>query len=694
MSNPTYQLYVSDCIGLANSLTVKSEATAHSMNKTMSDYGYAVDLNTPITWKYYVNLGGEYHPADKPMYVLSTDTQEKILFSTEVLKRHPNTRFLYTHNSEETRLLTEQYPDQWLLIRGIIDPVEPNVAIAADDHEILSFNNQYIEPQEESLVSSIQHHINFITERWFMNDFKNTDPLYSASLLGILSLSIYDHIINHRVAMCKSNEAHTYHIWEYLGSHGYLDKYRNSVNLKQALWLYRNIQWIYDNKGKTETFDSLVKHLFSDLNIRLFTYDLVLDSKYINQDKKPSITVDRVSINLPENSGSMMPTSVDEISLKLRKSVGADNSWIKEEVDGVIATCERGQTSKYATKVIEALVEYPKPISEISTIDFQMRHWVKFAAEGTYTTYIYINEPKTGAQIRVNPLEAYILNMYLFSLWMERPLHVIPPLRVGRVIKNTLPTEEELMGLTTKRGVTKEVAEWIIEQIPKITSMISMNEFNKYVHDLVDSCRRIKYLKEIQESDPCQIAIEFMYEALFEDRVYNTGMSMDEFISSIGVDFSVLRPMEARELSMTIIQAATGIRLGSNGSAGEMQAAMISIMKQVSSYNINFITNFSDLSPIAAKRATIRFMDMEKTIVRGTEFCEGGYRYDEVSKLINKDSILTLNNMTDTDVVHTVVHHIAVPGKTNLTPNRPTQVIRFESPRVSIKVRNKNNVEK
>lgn len=66
MSQTLHQIYQSKAkIVLARTMVVKFHSIAEAINQTLIDQGYTVDVNNPSTWKYYLNMFGEYHQADK-----------------------------------------------------------------------------------------------------------------------------------------------------------------------------------------------------------------------------------------------------------------------------------------------------------------------------------------------------------------------------------------------------------------------------------------------------------------------------------------------------------------------------------------------------------------------------------------------------------------------------------------------------
>jgi hypothetical protein len=55
--------YLDDTFKLASTLTIKSQDSIDRINELLTlQYGNnAVDVNDPSSWKYYLNICGEYH---------------------------------------------------------------------------------------------------------------------------------------------------------------------------------------------------------------------------------------------------------------------------------------------------------------------------------------------------------------------------------------------------------------------------------------------------------------------------------------------------------------------------------------------------------------------------------------------------------------------------------------------------------
>lgn len=135
-----YRVYLENTILLVRTLVIKSEESANAINDYLvSVFGpSSVDYENKNTWKYYLNLAGLYHPSDEKMEVLSLDTLKLIIFNKRNLEIHTKTREVYSIGTSNYKELCSKHPHQISLIKGILSPIDINLAIEAENDTILN----------------------------------------------------------------------------------------------------------------------------------------------------------------------------------------------------------------------------------------------------------------------------------------------------------------------------------------------------------------------------------------------------------------------------------------------------------------------------------------------------------------------------------------------------------------------------
>lgn len=147
MSSAYYRIFVSQVMTLAKTMVVKSEVAAETINRELQSFGESLSSD-PHTWKYYMNLAGLYHPTDTVMTVTSMDTLEEIEFTRDNLKIFRATASAYAYGSRYYRDLVARYPTQETLILGILNPIDINKALGAQDGDILYYDTTLVESQK------------------------------------------------------------------------------------------------------------------------------------------------------------------------------------------------------------------------------------------------------------------------------------------------------------------------------------------------------------------------------------------------------------------------------------------------------------------------------------------------------------------------------------------------------------------
>lgn len=263
-----YDLYRKEIINFLQTVTIKFELFSEMMlTRLESEIGIVPEH--PEDNPYYKNLCGEYSELDTPMYITSVDTGEEVLFDKHLKTNHPKTAAIYKIPSQEFEILCQKYPEQVGLIKSIVYPVtDIQTAISAENFSLLAYDSSILHSNErESLVLCLERTLQYIYERWYIADY-SYEKLYPITFMGIIWAILPQALLAQRVRNIKTPYVHPLHIWEYLSAKG-LKSYRDILTDTQALYLYRNIDYILQNKGKKRTLEILAENLLKDLQVKL-----------------------------------------------------------------------------------------------------------------------------------------------------------------------------------------------------------------------------------------------------------------------------------------------------------------------------------------------------------------------------------------------------------------------------------------
>lgn len=608
MSSSFYQLYIDGIMTLTKSLVIKSSKTAEMINDFLIAYGHNVSLSEPETWKYYLNLNGQYHETDKVMTIVSMDTLETIEFTKENLAIHLATRDNYVQGTQFTEELIRQYPDQELLINGIITSVDINTAINAKDGTILAYNELLVEENELNLIPKLQEWITGFHTRWNLTDYSITDELYPAAFLGILYLNIPPVIINLRLENCHTQYVHSFHVREFLASNGRLDAYLDFLTTKQALWLYRNIRYLQRNAGKQTTFRLLVDNLLTERGFPLVAYDMRHNLENIVDDIYPETELSFKYLNFGSNDSIRTVRTLNEILDK--QIVLADGNFeeIDLALDYIPGRFKNSPHNEVSTKVLESIITDVTSSSVYSLEDMLLNHWLYLSTHDRYVAFITTTNPSTGNVYTLSVKEAFTLFLYCFNRSNNVILEDIPIITATGIKRPTTPTIEELLTFTDTDYVPVERLEAILADHPPMGVYISRAAFYNYCVQLHDLHERLYYITGREEHMLSRGMVENINNKIwFHDQcTLVEGLNYEQWFELKGFEMDNLTPLECSIMAADILEEATGYKANQSRSLRELQRAMLDIMTQLSSYTVHYLQTINADEFLKSEWAAIR----------------------------------------------------------------------------------------
>lgn len=619
MASAQYEIYINNVFSLARTLVIKCTAVADAINANLDDLfaksggdpRYAVNPALPATWKYYLNLSGQYHASDTMMTVISQDTLQTINFTTDNLKYHIATAQAYQPGGRYFNDLMARYPTQEMLARGILNPVNINTAIAADNGQVLWWDPTLVESNEMDLIADLTRYAQNYFHRWYVAAYGNTDDLYVAAMLGVMYANLPNVILNTRLKYCKTYQAHSFHIREYLAGAGRLDEFVDSLTKEQLLWLYRNIDYIQRNPGTQETFESLVEHILTARNIPLSGWQMRHDLTDLETSLLPTPEFVRENINFVLSDSAADTRSV-EAMLEAEIPLARDNDARPDTVAEVTSLMANSLSDNLNTKVLESDMLDLTDAAPYTLSDCLVNHWLYFATLGRYNAVVTVDNPKTGDTYTFSSADAFVVFVYAWTLGQGLPLDTIPMWWANKVMKLTAPTDQELLQLVDPRVIDQEDLDASRLHQPILqrtyisiqsfnTAVRAIHDFELFQHQLFSTQGHLwkrAYLETITldywVDYKCDLGAGQNYLAWFQER---------------GLDVPTLDQAQLATLANEILAEATGQNLAVVESLADLQSAMLRLMARLSSYSIQFLASINTSPVKVIERPSIRLGD-------------------------------------------------------------------------------------
>lgn len=596
--NNYLKIFLVNTIALIRSIRLKSNITAEALNDLDRLRGFPVDELKPKTWRYYLNLQGEYHPANEVMYITSHDTYELIELNKANLLIHLLTTRNYYVGGQYYKELVDRYPDQEILIQGIFNPVPFDKSIDALDHQILSYNTALIEGNEQYLIPNLQLYIdNFFSNRHNPN-YPLIEPNYYVKLLSGLSTKLVLEVLRLRQTVCKTEKAHSFHVRHFLLSYSKIGLEFRYMTHDQQLWFYKNIHYINRNVGKESIFTTLVDKVLTARGYSLVGYDLAKTKEGLLEYLKPNLEFKQIQINrIPPATGTG-DKSMNSIYTKER-DVAPDNRLL---MDGhVIKTREVGETSAYGsvpTKVLESNTldrsdSEPFTISEIT-----LNHWLYLGTIGAYNSIVQLTNPSNGERYRLNMKDAFTTFLYCYNKGLGIELLHVPNLTANRVIRHPLPNFKELRRLASTELVPDYYIRHILNTQPELGTYVSIDAFRGFCREVWATLFRHREMRFLSGNYRREGELHTLVDRCYADIPINLAneVTYNEWLNLKGINLSTMAPSDFMTLAQTILSTCTGADLNETTGMKENHAAMLRIMRSLSPYSVQFVAEINDSS--------------------------------------------------------------------------------------------------
>lgn len=594
MLDNDFKIYCQSNIDLAKSIVIKVESAAKLINLDLLSRGEDVDFSDPHSWKYYVNLNGEYYvgnsikedTSDNMMKIRTTEDGSLVDLTKANLAANPLTKANY---DLYVNRLAEAYPLQENFIYRINKPIDINAAVDAEEFQILFYDNALVASNEITLMDKVQRWIYNFRDRWFKEDFQISDRYYVASFLAVMYQKLPLAIMGFRHEACGTPEVDQYHLWNYLNDHYELGKYRDYLSIKQALWLYRNMVDIQRNAGKKRVFSALLENITRPKNLVANKFDFVkADSQDLLNGRGEGEYLKREyldsSIDLTEQ-----PTEDPQAVLyKTRDKALKNRAELSADQQELIEKGRYELKDQLPTGIIEFELGSATLAQLANDIKYRIEYWLYLSTLNMYNTNYAFDIPNSG-RIILNAKDAFIL--YEYARYARNGVHVetIDPI----VAKSVISFDPSISIAMFRSNVPEEyvsddfITQTLANRIPSITVTNSVT-LEEYAEAVIQ--RRIRHKLSIDNLTRLNYRAhhENVIEGIYDDYtcvLEPVGTTFNDWLASKRINRFSLTNFDWQTVMLDTLFQCTGIDPDNLG-VGVSKSAMIEIIDRLTSYNL------------------------------------------------------------------------------------------------------------
>lgn len=591
-----FKNFMSSVYALAGSMVIKDHNFAEVIENSIisSKIRLGLEMNPSHSkWKYYLNISGEYHPTDEVMKIISLDTLEEIDFTKANMVIHRSTKKGYATEGKYTKELLERYPNNHLLVKSILNPVDIDIAISAPNYTIMQWDANEVEIQEVSLIGEIQERIDILVDNWFNAEFKIFDAGYAQGFYKQLIAMLPLFIIQCREVNEFTYKVHSYYLWSYLETKAGLYKYKNYLNFQQANWLYRNINFILTNLGKQEVLDELIRILLTDKNIPIGKYltDHLTEEMDAQLSLKPKAIVKKVPLNLLDFVGKEAKDNSISYLLKKEISLARSNG---DDLDAVTSETEELLAGYIGAplKMLETDVLSSNENAIYSLEETLIYHWAFYSDQNIYLSRFFIRNGKTGGMMTMDAKEAFVLYSYLIALKSGRKPTTFPHIELRDVVNPYF--DKDLPTYLFGEEIDSKYIDLFNDTYPQVTDFISSESFREACVEYHQWLVLMNAAVEFPENH----IVRNRYDEYMHRRLLNgiLDMSIGSYTNIqnwiIGNNWD-LEDLDFASIEATLLEIETKVLAIDSGivDSATIQKKMTQLLDELTSYNIQIISS-------------------------------------------------------------------------------------------------------
>jgi hypothetical protein len=322
----------------------------------------------------------------------------------------------------------------------------------------------------------------------------------------------------------------------------------------------------------------------------------------------------KTPINEVVSSDTTSIYTADQVFDKEQPLARDNKRYRDEEFSSAVTKTTYSLSNKLKTKLLESSVTDYQGSEHYPLAGILLNQWIWMASKGYYKAYINFESPATGENIALTAKDAYALYVYAFASVYGVKLTKVPNIIATRVIRIPLPDMAELSSMVNPARVSESFITAMRGFVPTLLPMISVSSFYTYCKNLWVAAMNQYCSVCTEETMAARAQKEIVMERMWCDVEIQVGDTQDQLYSDWftqrNIDISVYTDAHLAILVDLLLSKATGVDSSNAITMKDIQANMVSLMQQLSSYSVQYVTQINTLPIVDAPNATIRPDDL------------------------------------------------------------------------------------
>jgi hypothetical protein len=262
---------------------------------------------------------------------------------------------------------------------------------------------------------------------------------------------------------------------------------------------------------------------------------------------------------------------------------------------------ENSLSNTLQTKVLNSAMVDETDSTPYTMENILMNHWLLFSSANLYTAFLLVDNPVTGEPIvPMNAKDGFAFMWFCYSMSIgvdltQRPL---PAVLAQRVVRMPQPSTTDLLSIVDWSLITQDMAQQALGYMPTIEPMISITSFVATATAIWQAANSQRSFCALQEDFKVRGMLYGMTERIYSDNIIQLGDGGGEtyaqWFTARNISIGDFTAADYGLMYQTLVQAATGINLTNVDSIAAVQAAMIGIMRTLSSYSVQYLYEIND----------------------------------------------------------------------------------------------------